>query len=318
MSDPFISWYTGWGDAVIVWVQTFRSPIMDELAHGMTLLGDNRIFIGIIAALYWTVSKRLALSVAFLLSLTGFLNTVFKNLFAVVRPSGPGIAVLESTSTYSLPSGHAQSAASVWSRLALGMQDPRLWMGVALLLTAVSVSRVYRAAHYPGDVIIGVVFGLAILLVTLRVEAWAGPRVARWPLAVQVTVPVVLGIVLFTLVPGNASATATGGFIGIAAGAALENRYVRMRVAGSSLRLQLIRVVLGAGGLLVILAVDNVFTALQGARFQTAIVTGLWISLAAPALFSALHLAGRDIPASIDPTVPTSAASPAPSSSPTT
>lgn len=295
MTGPLVDWYTGWGDAVIVWMQTFRSPILDEMVHGFQLLGDNRLLLAVIAVLFWTFSKRLAVSVAFLLSFSGYLNTLVKTASALPRPAGPGIVNLETNSTYSFPSGHAQSAASVWGRITLALGDGRLWLLFGVVVGLTSVARVYRAAHYPGDVIVGILLGLAALVIFLRLQAWLEPRVLRWPLAAQVGVPVVLGVVLFLPMPGSSSATATGGFIGIAAGAALENRFVRMRTSGASLRQYASRVVLGAAGMAVILAVDNVFPGLQGARFQTAVATGLWITCLAPALFCALGLAGRNM-----------------------
>jgi undecaprenyl-diphosphatase len=73
----------------------------------------------------------------------------------------PGVA------DYSFPSNHAvlagAAAMAVWA--AVGG-----WLGVVAVANAVliSVSRIYLGLHYPHDVVVGLLLGVAV--------AWAGPR----------------------------------------------------------------------------------------------------------------------------------------------
>lgn len=63
------------------------------------------------------------------------------------------------TST-SLPSGHSASAAAF--AVGVGLENPPLGMGLALLAGLVGLSRVATGVHYPGDVFAGFALGAAV------------------------------------------------------------------------------------------------------------------------------------------------------------
>ena len=88
---------------------------------------------------------------------------LLKDVFDRVRPAlaEPGVTALVSLpGDASMPSGHAATAAAAAGVVAL--LHPRLRAPLAALVAAIALSRVYLGVHYPSDVIVGAVLGLAI------------------------------------------------------------------------------------------------------------------------------------------------------------
>jgi undecaprenyl-diphosphatase len=83
--------------------------------------------------------------------------------------------LLESPSTYSLPSGHATVAFACATVLALAV--PRLRWAFYGLAALIAFSRVYVGVHYPFDVVAGAVLGV-VIAIALRMLAAALRRSA--------------------------------------------------------------------------------------------------------------------------------------------
>lgn len=113
----------------------------------------------------------------------------------VARPRPALVHPVASASGYSFPSGHAGGSAAVYGALALlALAGVVRWVrlilvtGAALLVAAVSTSRVLLGVHYPSDVAAGVALGLAwvstaALLVSLPRNALSPALVSHRPLA---------------------------------------------------------------------------------------------------------------------------------------
>jgi len=79
------------------------------------------------------------------------------------------------TNDFSFPSDHATVAGAVAG--GLWAVDRRLARAAVIAAIAMAFSRVYVGAHYPGDVIVGVVLGAAVAVGVNRV---VGAQVGRW------------------------------------------------------------------------------------------------------------------------------------------
>ncbi|KRX58330.1 Serine--tRNA ligase, cytoplasmic [Trichinella sp. T9] len=164
------------GIQMVVWLQ--RLPIFGETAQhfwlAVTKLGDPLCF-HFLAPLrwiwillddrpYWWVHTA---------GVSGQLSHPLKQ-FQWTCETGPGS-----------PSGHAMVSASVWFNLLYNLQSDLVlgdlcgicWLLYVVFLIAVSISRTYISAHFPDQVILGIVVGICIALVT---RSLVGHRRRRW------------------------------------------------------------------------------------------------------------------------------------------
>ncbi|MDS0476528.1 phosphatase PAP2 family protein [Natrinema sp. 1APR25-10V2] len=169
----------------IGWFDAFREivPEWSVILLGLvTQLGDVWFLGLLVSAVYWTdTSDRDEGAVILGLTLSGLsLITGLKAFFALPRPervlveSGavPTLArpLYEATTTatgYGFPSGHALMSTVVYLSLAEYWSVStarRRYLGAAVMVTIVCLSRVGLGVHYLADVVAGVIAGLAFLL----------------------------------------------------------------------------------------------------------------------------------------------------------
>lgn len=158
-------------ESVIRWLGAHHSPALDAVMIEVTALGTGTVVLMVVtvAALFLVLTQHKYSALLLLASTLGgiALNGVLKLGFDRPRPS-IFVPVVHTVSS-SFPSGHAMSAAIVYSTVAYlaARLHKRLWarglvMTAALLVVAlISFSRMYLGVHYPSDVIAGVVIGLA-------------------------------------------------------------------------------------------------------------------------------------------------------------
>lgn len=160
-----------WDTQISLWIQTLRSPAVDQLMLAITLLADlpmsTVLIMGLVVVLlierHWWLSCYL-LCTFFSTTLS---VTILKSLTQRPRP-----ALTESTLTLmSFPSGHAARAVLIFGTLALllswgrPVQTRRVALVIAgILSVAVALSRVYLGVHWTSDVLAGAVLA-AVLLV---------------------------------------------------------------------------------------------------------------------------------------------------------
>jgi undecaprenyl-diphosphatase len=157
--QPLLDLAGSWGQWAVLW------RVLSESANiPLVVIG-----LGMVAWLFMTKRRREALVVLLVLIAVTVGSEAVKQLVARPRPSGtdpniPGVV-------YSYPSGHVLEALTIF-----GIITIRSWrsskpllaklavvMAVALWVSLVAIARVALDAHFPSDVLAGVLGGLGVL-----------------------------------------------------------------------------------------------------------------------------------------------------------
>jgi undecaprenyl-diphosphatase len=158
-------------EAVIRWMGAHHTSGLDALMLEITALGTGTVVMMIVAVagLFLVLTSHKYSAILLLASAAGgiVLNGVLKIGFNRPRPAIflPEVHTVSS----SFPSGHAMSAAIVYSTVAYlaARLHKRRWarwlvMTAAFVVIAlIAVSRLYLGVHYPSDVVAGLAIGLA-------------------------------------------------------------------------------------------------------------------------------------------------------------
>ena len=150
-------------------VQSWRTEPLDALMLVVTLMCDGLVntvvSVACVGWLLWRRYWRLAGGVALLMLLVAGGIPALKMLMAIPRP----VSYYTGRQAFSFPSGHATSAAALWGTLAWLVSSAvparkrvMVLTAAAALIASIAISRVYLAAHWPSDVLGGVLLGLSL------------------------------------------------------------------------------------------------------------------------------------------------------------
>ena len=190
---------------ILKWLEGLRAPWLDSLMSAVTELGDETVFMVAGLVILWCVNKRWG----FRFLLTGLMgsvmNQLLKAIFLIPRPwvLDPSFTIVESARAgatgYSFPSGHTQSAATLFGTLA--MWSRRRWSAllcVAMVLL-VGFSRMYLGVHTPLDVGVSLLTGVVTVVLICRLCDWAEASSRRLMWLLAGCVGFALALVLYVL-----------------------------------------------------------------------------------------------------------------------
>lgn len=238
--------------AVMAAIQSTAGSVMDKLMLFFTFLGEETFAILLLIAVYWCWNKRLGEYLLFSLYTAMSVNGLMKDLICRPRPflneefsdlryvkvKGVLVDTEHLSSSWSFPSGHSQTAGSIYGSL---MNGRRAWAKIAgmVVILLVMVSRVYLGVHYPTDTIVGAVLGLLCAWVCgLLYRRFYQHRILLMGAAVLLS-----GVMLLVSPSGDSIKTLAMG-VGAVAGMWLEDGLVEFRSANGILG-RVLRLVIG-------------------------------------------------------------------------
>lgn len=150
-------------------LESIRTPFGEQFAALVTRLGEETFFMLAGLLILWCLDKKwgFRFMVAGLAGTT--LNQLLKAIFLIPRPwvLDPEFTIVESARAaatgYSFPSGHTQSAATVFGMTAAWRKKTGVTISCIVIILLVALSRMYLGVHTPLDV------GVSLLTGTLCV-----------------------------------------------------------------------------------------------------------------------------------------------------
>lgn len=252
----------------LYFLESIRNGFLNVFFIICTSFGEELVLISLFAVIYWCINKKLAYRIAFSYFLSGVAVQGLKIHFRIERPwvldpeFKPVEQVMDTATGYSFPSGHTQSSTSLYSSIAFHFKKRAVYIGAFVLIAAVMLSRMYLGCHTPKDVLVG----FAVTIVISAAVSFAFDNFNSTLLT-----DILVSLLIFVLSAAlfgysyylvNTGATtdvlamdgfkAAGAGAGFAVGWFIEKRYIRFDPKNSHLWIQILKVVIGLAGALVI------------------------------------------------------------------
>ncbi|MHA1972952.1 MAG: phosphatase PAP2 family protein [Candidatus Hodarchaeales archaeon] len=172
------------GEQLLELIQSLSNPILDLYFGVVTTFGNTLPILIILILLYYTFNKEYISKLVYLLIISAHLNTIAKVFFHNPRPFQYDEKYRVTTSFlkettwgargYSFPSGHSQTQGTLWGYVFHKYKSWQAFLTGLVFLVSIPLSRSYLGVHWPGDIVVGVVFGLLIAIVFMQIDTRYG------------------------------------------------------------------------------------------------------------------------------------------------
>ncbi|MEL7610269.1 MAG: phosphatase PAP2 family protein [Bacillota bacterium] len=159
-------------------LEAIRTPFLSDLFSVLTYLGAKEVMIVVGFTTLWCIDKRWGYRICYVGMAGTIFNQWLKVIFSIPRPwvQDPGFTIVESAREaadgYSFPSGHTQTAASLFGTIATAAKRRKGAAALcAILILLTAFSRVYLGVHTLLDVGVSLFSGLlTVAVLTLLFE----------------------------------------------------------------------------------------------------------------------------------------------------
>ena len=286
-----------WGLDLIRSVQGIASPGLTTFIRAFTQLGSEYFYILFLPIIMWCIDEKFGVRFGLVFLFSAFTNNAIKGFAALDRPYTVDPSVkLAHESSYSFPSGHAQSSLTFWALSAQKIKNPVLCC-FCFDDTCNRIYQIYLGVHYPSDVIGGWVFAAFIILLWVLFGKHIEAFLSKSRRSVKVIILVFAAAVMYVLSIHDTSMP--GAFFGAALGFIYIADIAPINAGEGTLLQKLGRFIIGIALLAVIFFGCKLIFPKDGhafyqfARFFRYALVGIWASLGAPWLFLRLKLAER-------------------------
>lgn len=169
MSEGIV-WFLPFEEALIVWLQQLGAggvlqTVLNLANNFFSFLGEEVICIAALGLVYWGLDKQRGERIGAAILLANVSIGMLKNIFSRVRPwaASGKIELLRPVDGFSFPSGHSANCTALYPTLAHEFPAQRWlrWAAVGVPLLC-GLSRCYVGAHWPTDVLAGLLTGLCV------------------------------------------------------------------------------------------------------------------------------------------------------------
>jgi membrane-associated phospholipid phosphatase len=150
--------------------------------------GIWQVLLGAVAIIALFIVERRAGWLMFIGSISSVLDNIIKLIISRQRPPADLVHILSPTTGFSFPSGHAVFFTWMSFMIAVSIAPkirpsyrPILWIVAAMVIVLTCIARVWAGAHWPSDVIGGVLLGIGWSAFVLWLpERWLPSPSFKW------------------------------------------------------------------------------------------------------------------------------------------
>ncbi|WP_419903279.1 phosphatase PAP2 family protein [Kiloniella sp.] len=140
--------------------------------NALSHFGEIQLFLVATVCIYWIICPRLGTRLWFALCLSSSIQQMLKMAIHQPRPYWvePGLTAIEKSTSYGMPSGHAQTPPVFYGLLAKSSR--RYWAyGLAALIVVITGwTRIVGNVHSPAQVYTGWTIGVGLLIAIILLE----------------------------------------------------------------------------------------------------------------------------------------------------
>ena len=255
----------------LYFLESIRNPFFDFIFSTITHIGEETVFLALAIFFFWCVGKREGYYILTVGLVGTVINQMLKLIFAIPRPwvKDPSFTVVdgavEEATGYSFPSGHTQNVTGTFGSIGRYSKRAPVRILTVSVILLVAFSRMYLGVHTPLDVGVSLVIGAALTFLLYPVFKSEERFEKFMPMVIGISVIITAVFMLYfplfsasadhdaiNLASGMKNAyTLAGCTVGLVIVYFVESTFIKFDT-GAAWYAQLIKLVLGLGGVLLI------------------------------------------------------------------